>query len=112
MENPTLIYLDIIYKLNEQYDVENIAFSEKQFNNMKYRITKQNDYSRLKEDRLKLIELSGEKLWKCSHEYKSNDKKEYMFRLFGTKYSLSLLNNIKITQYFIDSTYTCVPLNM
>ena len=53
MENPTLIYLDIIYKLNEQYDVENIAFSEKQFNNMKYRIKKQNDYSRLKEDRLK-----------------------------------------------------------
>ena len=24
---------------------------------------------------------------------------------------MSLLNNIKITQYFIDSTYRCVPLN-
>jgi hypothetical protein len=42
---------------------------------MKYRIKKQNDYARIKEDRLKQIELSDEKLWKCSHEYKSNDKK-------------------------------------
>ena len=80
LENPTITYLDIIYRINEQYDVENIAF-----NNMKYRIKKQNDYTRLKEDRLKHIELSGGKLWKCSHEYKSNDKKDYMFRLFRTK---------------------------
>ena len=39
------------------------------------------------------------------------EKKDYMFRLFGTKYSLNLLNDDKIIQYFIDSTYRCVPLN-
>ena len=70
---------------------------------MKYRIKKQNDYARIKEDRLKQIELADEKLWKFSHEYKSNDKKIIC--------SLSLLNDVKITQYFIDSTYECIPLN-
>ena len=34
-----------------------------------------------------------------------------MYRLFGTKYSLSLLDDVKITQYFIGSTYGCIPLN-
>ena len=34
-----------------------------------------------------------------------------MFRLFEITYSLSLLNYIKITQYFIDSNYRCAPLN-
>jgi hypothetical protein len=29
LENPTLAYLDIIDRINEQYDVENIAFNEK-----------------------------------------------------------------------------------
>ena len=53
LENPILVYLDIIYRINEQYDVENIAFREKQFYSMKYRIKKQNDDIRLKEERLK-----------------------------------------------------------
>ena len=34
-----------------------------------------------------------------------------MYRLFGTKYSLSLLNDVKITQYFIGSTYGWISLN-
>ena len=111
IENPNLTYLDVIYKINDKYNVENISFSEKQFNNMKFRINKQNNFNKIKEDRLKLLEVSGEKLWKCSHEYISVEKKDYMYRLFGTKFSLSLLNDDKIIQYFIDSTYRCVPLN-
>ena len=113
IENPNLTYLDIVYKINEKFNVEKITFSEKQFNNMKNRINKQKNYDRMKEERLKGLEVSGEKLWKCSHEYISFEKKDYMFRLFWfwTKYSLNLLNDDKIIQYFIDNTYRCVPLN-
>ena len=34
-----------------------------------------------------------------------------MFRLFGAKESLKLLKDEKSTQFFIDSTYRCVPSN-
>ena len=34
-----------------------------------------------------------------------------MYRLFGTKESLKLLKEEKSTQFFIDSTYRCVPSN-
>lgn len=43
---------------------------------MKYLIKMQNDYIKIKEERLKAIELKGEKLWKFIHEYISKDKKE------------------------------------
>ena len=77
---------------------------------MKYQIKKQNDYARIKEDRLKQIELADEKLWKCSHEYKSNDKKIIYIDYLELN-NLSLLNDVKITQYFIGSTYGWISLN-
>ena len=104
-------YLDIIYQLNDKYNIDKIYFTEKQFINMKYRIKRQNEFNKVKEQRLKDLELAGERLWRCNLEYVSPEKKEYMFRLFRTKESLKLLKDEKSTQFFIDSTYRCVLSN-
>jgi len=35
-----------------------------------------------------------------------------MYRIFGTKESLKLLKEEKSTQFFIDSTYRCVLIEL
>ena len=76
---------------------------------MKYRIKRPNKFNKVKEQRLKDLELAGERLWRCTLEYVSPEKKENMYRLFGTKESLKLIKEEKSTQFFKDSTYRCVP---
>ena len=62
MEYPNITYLDIIYQLNDKYNLDKIYFAKKQFINMKYRIKQQNEFNKVKEERLKSLEIGGERL--------------------------------------------------
>lgn len=46
---------------------------------------------------------------KENSEFSDNDNKIQKIKIFGTKESLSLLNNKNINQYFIDATYKVLP---
>ena len=64
------------------------------------------------EQRLKNIKLNDIPLQKFIINYYDNESKEYEgFRIFGTDESLKLLSSKHISQYFIDSTYRCLPIN-
>lgn len=41
--------------------------------------------------------------------YDENSKKNQFFRIFATEENLKLLSSKNISQYFIDSTYRCIP---
>ena len=51
------------------------------------------------------IEYGGENILKENFEFSDNDNKIQKIKNFGTKESLSLLNNRNIKQYFINATY-------
>ena len=40
------------------------------------------------------------------------DNEQNVIRIYGTDESLKLLNDNKVTQYFIDGTYKCVPYSL
>ena len=42
---------------------------------MKYRIKRQNEFNKVKEQRLKDLKLTGERLWRFTFEYVSPEKK-------------------------------------
>ena len=57
------------------------------------------------------IEFWGEKLLLTRLEYYNeiNNKENKVLRIYGTEDSVKLLSDEECTQYFIDSTYKCVP---
>ena len=87
IDYPNISYLDIIYQLNHKFNIDKIYFTEKQFINMKYMIKWQNEFNN-KRTKIKKFRL------RCTLEYASPEKKEYMYRL-GTKESLKLLKEEK-----------------
>jgi hypothetical protein len=57
------------------------------------------------------LELYGSKLLKEKFEYKNEDGKSSIIRIYGTHETMSLLNSKHITQNFQDGTYKIVPKN-
>ena len=61
-------------------------------------------------ERLNEIKLSGKNLLLANIKYKEQTGDKYKsFKIYGTHKSISLLNNEDITQYFVDTTYKCLP---
>ena len=56
----TSIRQDIEMYLYDKYNIDKIYFAKKQFINMKYRIKQQNEFNKVKEERLKNLDF-GEK---------------------------------------------------
>ena len=110
--HPSLNYDNILLELLERYNVKKIKFSKKQFMNFKYQKKEILNNESYMEQSIKNIKLNDVPLQKFIINYYDNDSKEYEgFRIFGTEESLKLLSSKQISQYFIDSTYRCLPIN-
>ena len=56
--------------------------------------------------------MKGKKLLISSHKYIDKDEVEHSIKIFGTKKSMENLSNKNFSQYFLDSTYKCIPNNL
>ena len=110
--HPSLNYDDIVLELIERYNVKKIKFSKKQFMNYKYQKKEVVNEEFFIDQKIKNIKLYDIPLQKYYINYYDIESKQYEgFRIFGTEESLNLLSSKNITQYFIDSTYKCLPAN-
>ena len=99
-------------KLSEKYNIKICYFTLKHFNNFKNNynrkiINKQFNYNYLNE-----IKLNNKKLLKSCMVFKDKNEINHYIKIFGTLNSMENFIIINITQYFIDSTYKCIPNNL
>ena len=109
---PTLMYNDILLILSEKYNPNKIYYSLKKFNNFKNNYTQAKQNNIKNENYLDKVEVKGKKLLISSHKYIDKDEVEHSIKIFGTKKSLENLSNNYFSQYFLDSTYKCIPNNL
>lgn len=108
----TLTYNDILVLIFEKYNVKEIYYTLTKFNNFKSNINKVLKKKHINYDYLNKIELNGIKLLLANFQFIDTEENIHHIKLFGTINSMSFLNDKNITQYFIDSTYKCLPNNM
>ena len=109
IDYPRLTYNEILLNLLEHYELEKITFTPNKFNVFKSNYNKKKFFNNNIYQKLDNIKLHGKNLLKFKMDYididiKNKDIKKN-FRIFGTLYSLGLLHNKDISQYFIDCTY-------
>ena len=108
--HPSLTYDDIVLELIDRFKVKQIKFSKSQFSNFKNRKKEKINIEYYQVERFKNLKLYEVPLQKLYMEYyDENSKKNQFFRIFATEESLKLLSSKNISQYFIDSTYRCIP---
>ena len=109
---PLIRYEDILYQLNLKYpNINKILFGKTKFNNMKTEINREFNNNIHNLSLIDNLELYGSTLLKEKFEYKNEDGKSSIIRIYGTNETMSLLNSKHITQYFQDGTYKIVPKN-
>ena len=109
---PTLSYNDILLNLSEKYNPNKFYYSLKKFNNFKMNYKNKLRRANIKENYLDYIELRGKKLLKSAHRFIDPEEKEHIIKIYGTNNSMKNLSNKDFTQFFVDSTYKCIPTNM
>ena len=93
-----------------KYEIDKILFSHSQFSKFKNAFYKKKFFCQHRNERLNEIKLSGKNLLLANIKYKEQTGEKYKsFKIYGTPKSISLLNNEDITQYFVDTTYKCLP---
>ena len=68
--------------------------------------------AKINEIYLDIIELKNKNLLKSTHRFIDPNEKEYFIKIYGTNKSMKNLSNKYFTQFYIDSTYKCIPNNM
>ena len=113
IDYPTLTYNEILLNLLEHYELEKITFIPNQFNVFKSNYNKKKFFNNNIYQKLDNIKLHGKNLLNCKWiiDIKNKDIKKN-FRIFGISYSLGLLHNKHISQYFTDCTYKCIPSDL
>ena len=107
---PTLNYKHILMPLIKKYEVNKIIYTSNQFSNYKANLKKINLFDKLIYERLNDIKLKGKNLLSCFIKYKDIKTQNYKkFLIYSTDLSISLLNSKEINQYFIDTTFRCLP---
>ena len=107
---PILNYNQILISLVKKYEVNKIIYTSNQFSNYKANLKKINLFDKNIYERLNDIKLKGKNLLSCFIKYKDIQTQTYKnFRIYSTDLSISLLNSKDINQYFIDTTFKCVP---
>ena len=107
---PSLSYNEILVSLVNKFEVQKIYYTSQKFSNYKTKLNRAYIYSKNNIDKLNDIKLFGKNLLICYMKFKDIQTDNYKtFRIYATDLSLSLLNNKNINQYFIDTTYKCVP---
>ena len=109
---PTLSYNDILLNLSEKYNPNKFYYSLKKFNNFKMNHNNKLRRANINENYLDHIELRGKKLLKSTHRFIDPEEKEHIIKIYGTNKSMQNLSNKDFTQFFVDSTYKCIPNNM
>ena len=110
--HPSLSYDNILLELIDKYKVKEIKYSKKQFVNSQNRKKEKINLELYNEERLSNIKLYDSFLQNIYFKYyDENTKNMESIRIYGTNESLKLLSSSKISQYFIDGTYKCLPIN-
>ena len=109
---PTLSYNDLLLIISEKYQPNKFYYLLKKFNkfkmNYKNNLKKQN----VNKTYLDKIEIRGNKLLKLTLRFIDSDNNEHLIKIFGTHKSMKNLSNKDFAQFFVDSTYKCVPNNI
>ena len=110
---PTMTYNQIVLNIVEKFNIKKIKYSLNSFNVFKSNLNKKKFNNKNIDEKLKEIKLYGKAICICKLEYIDNKKDNKKgFYLFGTDYSLSLLNSPEINQYFSDCTYKFIPFEL
>ena len=110
MNYPTLNYNEIAINLVNNYEIEKILFTNAEFSKFKNEYYKKKYFNQDINERIENIKLFNKKLLYANIGYKDKDEDIYKhIRIYATEKSISLLNNGDINQYFIDTTYKCLP---
>ena len=110
LQYPSLNYNEIMLNLVKKYEIKKILYSKSQFSKFKYDYNQKYIYNKNIKERLNDIKLYGKNLLICNMNYIDfNTNKNKNFRIFATQKSISLLKDTNIKQYFIDTTYRCIP---
>lgn len=56
--------------------------------------------------------MKSETLLKSSHTFIDKNENEHIIKIFGTFNSMKNLSDKNFTQYFVDSTYKCIPAKL
>ena len=84
----------------------------KKFNNFKDNYNKVKHKNIQIENYLDNIEVKGRKLLITTHKYLDKDEIQHTIKILRTKISMQNLSNKYFTQFFVDSTYKCIPNNL
>lgn len=110
----TMTYNQIVLNIVDKFNTKKIKYSLNSFNVFKSNLNKKKFNNKNIDEKLKEIKLYGKPIYAWKLEYIDKNKKENKkgFYLFGTDYSLSLLNSPEINQYFSDCTYKFIPVEL
>ena len=87
---PLISYEDILYQLNLKYqNINKILFGKTKFNNMKTEINREFNNNIHNFNLIDNLELYGSKLLKEKFEYKNEDGKLSIIRIYGTNETMS-----------------------